>query len=153
MFDIGWSELLILGIVTLIFIGPKDLPVFLRTVGRFTSGLRKQAAEFRAQFDEAMRETEFDQIRKDVAGLRDEVHSSMNQAKRSVENEINTATREIDQATKPDTALPAPESDGTKSDEAAASAAPAPAIETPSPEAAASPEPATLEPKEESKRA
>lgn len=100
MFDIGWSELLILAIVTLLFVGPKDLPVFLRTIGRFTSAIRKQAGEFRAQFDEAMRDSELDQIRKDMAGLRDEVSGTVRQAQRSVENELSATTRELDQAAK-----------------------------------------------------
>lgn len=100
MFDIGWSELLILAIVTLLFVGPKDLPVFLRTIGRFTGAIRKQAGEFRAQFDEAMRESEFDQIRKDVSGLRDEVSGTVRQAARSVEDELNASSRELDSAAK-----------------------------------------------------
>ena len=51
MFEIGWSELLILAIVTLIFVGPKELPVFLRTLGRYAGSIKRQAAEFRSQFD------------------------------------------------------------------------------------------------------
>ena len=47
MFEISWSELLILAVVTLLFVGPKDLPIFLRTIGRYAGAPRRQAAEFR----------------------------------------------------------------------------------------------------------
>ena len=57
MFDIGWSELLIIGVMALIVVGPKDLPVLLRNIGRYVGIIRSQASEFRAQFDEALRET------------------------------------------------------------------------------------------------
>lgn len=67
--DIGWSELLILGIVALICIGPKDLPVFLRTLGKYTGALRRQAAEFRAHFDAAMREAEMDGVQRDLESV------------------------------------------------------------------------------------
>ena len=58
MFDITSSKLLILGIVALLVIGPKDLPALLRTIGKYMGIIKRQAAEFRAQFDEAMRESE-----------------------------------------------------------------------------------------------
>jgi len=54
MFDITSSKLLILAIVALIVVGPKDLPVLLRTVGKYLGVVRRHAAEFRAQFDEAL---------------------------------------------------------------------------------------------------
>ena len=60
MFDVSWSELLILAIVTLVFVGPKELPVFLGTLGRYAGMVRKQAGEFRRHFDDAMREAESD---------------------------------------------------------------------------------------------
>ena len=58
MFDITSSKLLILGIVALLVIGPKDLPALLRTIGKYMGIIKRQAADFRAQFDEAMRESE-----------------------------------------------------------------------------------------------
>ena len=77
MFDISWSELLILGIVTLVFVGPKELPVFLRTIGKYVGMVKRQAGEFREQFDTAMREAEFEQIRKDMMGVKTDVESTM----------------------------------------------------------------------------
>jgi len=63
-------ELIFLGAVALIFIGPKDLPVVLRKVGQFTAKMRGLAAEFRASFDEMARQSELDELRKEVEALR-----------------------------------------------------------------------------------
>jgi sec-independent protein translocase protein TatB len=69
MFDIGWSELLIIGVVALIAIGPKELPGVLRTVGQYMGKVRRMAAEFQSQFNEAMREAEMADIKKEVDDL------------------------------------------------------------------------------------
>jgi sec-independent protein translocase protein TatB len=66
MFDIGWSELLVIGIVALIVIGPKELPGALRTLGQWMTKIRRMASEFQGQFQEAMREAEIDQLKKDM---------------------------------------------------------------------------------------
>ena len=66
MFDIGWSELLVIGIVALIVIGPKELPGALRTLGLWMGKVRRMASEFQGQFQEAMREAEIDQLKKDM---------------------------------------------------------------------------------------
>jgi sec-independent protein translocase protein TatB len=73
MFDIGWTELLIIGAVALIVVGPKDLPKMLRTLGRWTGQLRRMAGEFRRQFDEAMRETELAELREAVRDVKSEL--------------------------------------------------------------------------------
>lgn len=67
MLDIGWTELLVIGIVLIVVVGPKDLPPMLRAFGKMTGNLRKMAGEFRSQFDEALRETEMDDVRKTIA--------------------------------------------------------------------------------------
>lgn len=66
MFDIGWSELLLIGVVALIAIGPKELPGALRTLGQWMAKIRRMAAEFQGQFQEAMREAEVDQLKKEM---------------------------------------------------------------------------------------
>ena len=58
MFDIAWSELLLIGAVALVVIGPKDLPKALRTVGQVVGKVRRMAADFQGQFNDAMREAE-----------------------------------------------------------------------------------------------
>ena len=64
MFDIGWSELVVIAIVALIAIGPKELPGVLRMVGQWMAKARKMAAEFQGQFQEAMREAEMADLKK-----------------------------------------------------------------------------------------
>lgn len=76
MFDIAWSKLMIIGVVALIVIGPKDLPGVLRTLGEMIGKLRRMADEFRGQFNDAMRETQFEDIKKDMADLGDNVRSA-----------------------------------------------------------------------------
>lgn len=77
MFDISWSELLILAVVTLIFVGPKELPKFLSTVGRYIGAVRRHANEFRQIFDQAMREAELDQMRAQVESVREDVQQTI----------------------------------------------------------------------------
>lgn len=67
MLDIGWSELLVIAIVLIVVVGPKDLPPMLRAFGKMTSNLRRMAGEFRSQFDEALRESDLDEVRKTIA--------------------------------------------------------------------------------------
>ena len=63
-------EYLIVGVVALIVVGPKDLPVLMRKVGRFLAHMRGMAAEFRASFDEMARQSELDELRREVEALR-----------------------------------------------------------------------------------
>jgi sec-independent protein translocase protein TatB len=66
MFDISWSELLLIAVVALVFIGPKELPGVLRTVGQWTGKIRRMASEFQDQFREAIREAEVADLKKDI---------------------------------------------------------------------------------------
>ncbi|KQP41382.1 preprotein translocase subunit TatA [Methylobacterium sp. Leaf104] len=70
MFDMSWGEVMLIGGVALIVIGPKDLPKALRTVGQITGKMRRMAGEFQSQFNEAIREAEFDEIRREVDGVK-----------------------------------------------------------------------------------
>ena len=69
MFDIGWGELVVIGVVALIAIGPKELPGVLRSVGQWTGKIRRMASEFQGQFQEAMREAEMADVKKQVDQL------------------------------------------------------------------------------------
>ena len=75
MFDMSWGEVMVIGAVALIVIGPKDLPKALRTVGSMTAKVRRMAAEFQGQFNEAMREAELDDVQKQLQGMNDSVSS------------------------------------------------------------------------------
>ena len=73
MFDISWSEFLLIGVVALIVIGPKELPGVLRTLGQYTRKVRSMAADFQNQFQEAMREAEMGDLKKQVDDLAQDV--------------------------------------------------------------------------------
>ena len=68
-FDIGWPELLLIGVVALVVIGPKELPGVLRTIGQMMGKVRRMASEFQGQFNYAMREAELDELRKQAEKL------------------------------------------------------------------------------------
>ena len=69
MFDIGWPEMLVVAVVLIVVVGPKDLPGMLRNFGRTTTKLRAMAGDFRKQFDDALKEAELG----DVKGIVDDV--------------------------------------------------------------------------------
>jgi sec-independent protein translocase protein TatB len=70
MFDVGWSEMLVIAIVLIVVVGPKDLPRMLRQFGRSTSKLRAMAGDFRRQFDEALKEAELDDVTETLSSVR-----------------------------------------------------------------------------------
>src|SRR5262245_21310977 len=70
MFDIGWTEMLVIAIVMIVVVGPKDLPRMLRTFGKTTAKLRAMAGDFQRQFNEALKEAELDDVKKSVDELR-----------------------------------------------------------------------------------
>ena len=76
MFDISWGKLVIIGVVALLVIGPKELPAVLRQLGQWMTKIRRMAAEFQGQFNEAMREAEMADLKKTF----DETTSSINSA-------------------------------------------------------------------------
>src|SRR5882724_6624256 len=101
MFDIGWSELVVIAVVALIAIGPKELPGVLRMVGQWMGKARKMAAEFQGQFQEAMREAEmadlkksFDEVKEAATGF------TSNNIMTSLEKDVGNALR-IDDVDKP----------------------------------------------------
>ena len=78
MFDIGWGELVVIGIVALIAIGPKELPAVLRTLGQYMGKVRRMAGEFQGQFQEAMREAEMADLKKQAEDLKSSVSELTN---------------------------------------------------------------------------
>ncbi|HKS87100.1 MAG TPA: Sec-independent protein translocase protein TatB [Pseudolabrys sp.] len=78
MFDIGWGELVVIGIVALIAIGPKELPTVLRTLGQYMGKVRRMASEFQGQFQEALREAEFADLKKHAEDIKESVSGLSN---------------------------------------------------------------------------
>src|ERR1700726_2154705 len=108
MFDIGWSELLVIAVVALIAIGPKELPGVLRMVGQWMGKARKMAAEFQGQFQEAMREAEmadlkksFDEVKEAASGF------TSGNVMTSLQKDVSAALN-IDDVDKPAASVDAP---------------------------------------------
>jgi len=71
VFDLSWGHFIVVAVVALIVIGPKDLPGVLRTIGQWTTRVRRMAAEFQGQFQEALREAEMADLHKEIGSIRD----------------------------------------------------------------------------------
>ncbi len=152
MFDITSSKLLLLAIVALLVIGPKDFPVLLRTIGRYVGIIRGHAREFRAQFDEAMRESELADLKKEMETIGRETEASMNSTAQSVEQTFADARQSVeDHVTAPVSPVdPAPLASGSdetsetsRSGVVDAASAPSPAVDAGSAVSPAALEPAT----------
>lgn len=100
LFDIGWSELLLISVVALIVVGPKDLPVLLRAIGRYVGIVRNHAQEFRNQFEQAMRESELENLKDEMTELRDDVRSSLDDARTSISSTGEKLSDTMDDAKK-----------------------------------------------------
>ena len=122
MFDIGWSELVVIAVVALIAIGPKELPAVLRTVGQYMGKIRRMASEFQGQFQEAMREAEMADLKKQVDEMTDTAKGFTDF------DPLATVKKEVDSFTSDPFGAPPPAaaSDASASPEAAASSTPAP---------------------------
>ena len=132
MFDMSWGEVMVIGTVALVVIGPKELPRALRTLGNATAKLKRMASEFQSQFNDAMREAELDEIRKQVEGVNQSV-TSLNQTSF---NPIQTVRDELKGAI-----------EGPVSPSSSTTPGPDPLIPPPEPAAAAvpaAPEPAAI---------
>jgi sec-independent protein translocase protein TatB len=69
MFDIGWTELVVIAVVAILVIGPKDLPRAMRTVGKYSGKMKRMARDFQSQFNEALREAELDEVKREVQSI------------------------------------------------------------------------------------
>jgi len=130
MFDIGWSELVLIGVVALIVLGPKELPGVLRMVGQWVGKARKMAADFQGQFQDAMREAEMADVKKSFDDIKEAAHDFTGG------NLLTNAQQQVEEAIKLDTSrtettspTPAPDVQPAT----ATSATPAPET-TPAPE-------------------
>jgi len=67
MFDIGWTELLVIAMVAIVVVGPKDLPRLMRTVGGTVTQVRRMARDFQRQINDAVRDEELEKLQRDMA--------------------------------------------------------------------------------------
>ena len=135
--DVGGLELLVIAAVALIVVGPKDLPVMLRKLGQFTAKIRGMANEFRASFDEMARQSELDELRKEVEAMRrgqvaesaaaDASKAQVEQVFKEIGDSLEGSGMQFPPSSHPPTVEIEPEP--------VASPEPAPAIEAPKPRA------------------
>lgn len=111
LFDLGWSEILVIAVILVVVVGPKDLPGMLRTFGRVMKQFRSMAGDFRRQFDDALKEAELDDVRKGIDDVRsldprrsirdamspmkaigEEIRSSLNSATAAPEPKVPSAS-------------------------------------------------------------
>jgi len=154
MFGLNWGELVVIGIVALIAIGPKELPTVLRTIGHWTGKMRRMATEFQSQFQEALREAELSDLQKHAQDLSSSVSSynPLEQEQREIERigegagnlpsevvstEPIPAAGPVETAPAPEVSLPMPELPPPVTEKDFAPATPeAPAESEPAPKAA-----------------
>lgn len=92
MFDLGWTELLVIGIVALIVVGPKDLPILFRRAGQFVGRLRGMAREFTSAMNEAADQAGVSEIQKGLKAATNPVGSAMDSVKQAAKD----ATKGLD---------------------------------------------------------
>jgi sec-independent protein translocase protein TatB len=151
MFDLTSSKLLLLAVVALLVIGPKDFPVLLRTIGKYIAIIRGHAREFRAQFDEAIRDSELGQMKKDMESLGKETEATLTTTTQSVEQTLAEARQGVEASVDATAqAPPKPADDPLSATPATASPASSADPEAPPPPSSAppsaTPEPATAAP-------
>jgi sec-independent protein translocase protein TatB len=136
MFNLGWGEIVVIGIVALIAIGPKELPTVLRTLGQWMGKVRRMANEFQGQFQEALREAEFADLKKHA----DDISSSVSEFSNmdplgDVQKDVERAFEETPAVETTSPAEPTADAGSPAADPGALpEAPPLPQIEAPPPE-------------------
>ena len=125
MFDISWTEFLLIGIVALIVIGPKELPAVMRSLGQWTRKIRSLAADFQNQFHEAMREAEMADLKKQVDDMASDVknYDPLKDVRADVEaigKDLDESVKSPDKAADKDAAKDAAKETANAPDSAAA---------------------------------
>jgi sec-independent protein translocase protein TatB len=152
MFDIGWGEIFLIGVVALIVVGPKDLPALFRTIGNFTGKARAMAREFQRSLEQAANESGMSEVSKSLRSIDDTLNSATESARKFATQPMRqmVKTSEGDTAAKPHpvpttpsttpagaTAEPASANPESASPEPAGPAPGTPASAAPAPEPAA----------------
>lgn len=115
---LGFSEILLIGLAALIIIGPKDLPMMMRHIGQFIGKGRRMAREFQAAFDDIARQSELDELRKEIQDLRkSNALTSAQEDLAAYEADVNSAVMRAEAAPEPDKGpTPSPEADAAPQD-------------------------------------
>src|ERR671939_1044461 len=90
MFELSWGHIIVVAVVAIVVVGPKDLPRMLRALGQTLAKLRRMAGEFQSQFNEALREAELEDVKKSIESIRD-----LNPA-RQIRDAIDQSIQDLD---------------------------------------------------------
>jgi sec-independent protein translocase protein TatB len=150
LFDLGWSEILLIGTVALVFIGPKDLPKVMRVAGYWARKARTLSREFQSSIDQMIREAELEEVRQDLKkaaefDLDKEFHNTVDPTGSFSESLKPPELRSFSETQ----AVPSPVATGSEPAIEAASRQPAPLARTlgdAAPSAPAPPEPGSTGP-------
>jgi sec-independent protein translocase protein TatB len=133
MFDIAWSELLVIIVVALVVVGPKDLPRLMRTAGQWAGRARAMADQFRRSFDDIARQSELDELRNEVNRLQEtriDPQAEIETAMYPTGNPINFGNDDVSPPAPPETPSVEPPPSSTPSSSSVSQALPEP-TETP----------------------
>ena len=95
MLDIGWTEILVITVVALFIVGPKDIPKALRTVGIWLGKLKSLSREFQNTVEDAVRESELDEVKKQIESAKNDFTKGMTETIDS-EGELTEMLRGVD---------------------------------------------------------
>ncbi len=137
MFDISWTEFLLIGIVALVVIGPKELPAVMRTIGQWTRKIRDMAADFQRQFEREMREAEFADLKKQVGDIEKDIKSY--DPLKDVRSDVEAIGKDLETSLEQKPAPADTETVGAAAGPVAPESIEKPANEPPSPEPATEP--------------
>ncbi|WP_083898901.1 Sec-independent protein translocase protein TatB [Robiginitomaculum antarcticum] len=126
--SLGMFEMLIIGLIAIIVVGPKDLPAMMRKIGQFTRKIRELGNEFKSAFDDIGRETDLDDLRKEIADLR-----SLGKIGELSDKAFESEMRALDADIREGTSLSHPRTAPAKPAESAPLKAQTPVIDTPDP--------------------
>jgi sec-independent protein translocase protein TatB len=111
MFDVGWSEILVIVVVAVVVVGPKDLPRMLRTFGKAMGQVRRTANDFRRQFDEALREAEREAGLEETRQQLKAIARPVEEAKKSLGDSLRQASDSVKADALKPASSPAPQDD------------------------------------------
>ena len=113
MFDVGWSEILVIAAVAIIVVGPKDLPRMLRTFGKTMGQVRRTANDFKRQFDEALREAEREAGLEDAKKQITEAAKPLSDVKKDLDATMRAAEKPVVASSSAPVPAPSPEPEPT----------------------------------------
>ena len=109
MLEVGYSEILVIAIVLIVVVGPKDLPKMLRAFGRMMTKFRTVSGDFRRQFDDALREAELDEVRKTISDVRNlDPRNQIREALNPLRQATSSLRSDVENAIKPAAATTTP---------------------------------------------